>query len=261
MGIFGITVLGSGSSGNATVIHGPEGDLLIDAGFSAKELNARFVAAGLDASKVKALLITHEHSDHVKGCKTFAEKLGIPIYLTRKTLLALEQSGRAGGLRNLFAPGSSFALCGLDVAPFSIQHDASDPVAFTFQFDGLKIGVATDLGAMNMLGLQRLKGCAALVLESNHDLEMLRNSQRPLHTKRRIMGRMGHLNNLDAMQALEEIVSDPCRCLILAHLSRECNDPDLVANLARERLAKLRRDDILLLVAEQGKPTQTVWLR
>ncbi len=261
MGLFGITVLGSGSSGNATVIHGPEGDLLIDAGFSGKELSARFAEAGLDPGQVKAMLITHEHSDHVKGCRVFADRQGIPMYLTHRTLLAMEQSGRLGGSRSLFSPGSSFGLCGVEVSPFSVQHDASDPVAFTFSFDGLKIGVATDLGSLNMLSLQRLKGCSALVLESNHDLDMLRNCQRPIQTKRRIMGRMGHLNNDDAMRALDELVGDGCSCLILAHLSRECNSPELVENLARKQLAKLRRDDILLIVAEQGRPTRTVWLR
>ncbi len=259
-GSFGLTVLGSGSSGNATVVHAPAGDILVDAGFSGKELQARFASAGLDPSRVKALLVTHEHSDHVKGCRIFSERYGVPVYATQRTQAILAQGNWIGERKALIAAGSPFSLCGVEVSPFSVPHDASDPVGYTFSFGGRKIGVATDMGAMNMLSLQRLKGCAALVLESNHDLDMLRNSTRPLHLKRRIMGRLGHMNNVDAMDALEALLTECSQCVILAHLSGECNTLDLVRKMASEKLAKLRRDDILLLVAEQTRPSRTVWL-
>jgi phosphoribosyl 1,2-cyclic phosphodiesterase len=260
-GSFGLTVLGSGSSGNSTVVHAPEGDILVDAGFSGKELQARFRLAGLDPARVKALLVTHEHSDHVKGCRIFSDLFDIPVYVTNRTHEALASGNCIGRKKALISAGSAFRLCGVDITPFSVQHDASDPLGYTFSWNGVKIGVATDLGALNMLASQRLKGCSALVLESNHDMDMLRNSSRPLHLKRRIMGRLGHLNNVDAMSALEDLLTEESRCVILAHLSSECNDLELVRTLASAQLAKMRRDDILLLIAEQAKPIQTVWLR
>ena len=258
---FGITVLGSGSSGNATVVHAPEGDILVDAGFSGREMLKRFTQAKLDPTRVKAMLITHEHSDHVKGCRIFCEQFGVPTYLTKRTQDALSQGKYLGPKQALIAAGSPFMLCGAEISPFSVPHDASDPVGYTFSFGGRKIGLATDLGALNMLSTQRLKGCAALVLESNHDMDMLRNSARPLHLKRRIMGRLGHMNNADAMSALESLLTEGSQCVILAHLSGECNCLDLVRAMAREQLAKMRRDDILLLVAEQERPIETFWLR
>ena len=261
MSSFGLTVLGSGSSGNATVIHAPKGDILVDAGFSGREMVSRFEAAKLDPTRIKAMLVTHEHSDHVKGCRIFSERFNIPVHLTPRTQVALSQGKYLGMNRNLIAAGSSFELCGVEVSPFSVPHDASDPVGYTFSYQGMKIGIATDLGAMNMLSSLRLHGCSALVLESNHDMEMLRNSARPIQLKRRIMGRLGHLNNIDAMAALETLLTECSKCVILAHLSGECNTADLVRSLARAQLAKMRRDDILLLVAEQEKPIQTVWLR
>ena len=224
-------------------------------------MQARFLAASLDPSRVKALLVTHEHSDHVKGCRIFSEQFGVPVYVTQRTQEVLAQGNYIGARRALIASGSPFTICGVEVAPFSVPHDASDPVGYTFSFGGRKIGVATDMGAMNMLSMQRLKGCSALVLESNHDMDMLRNSTRPLHLKRRIMGRLGHMNNLDTMAALESLLTEGSQCVILAHLSGECNSFELVHSLAKAQLAKMRRDDILLLVAEQAKPSQTVWLR
>lgn len=258
---FGITVLGSGSSGNASLIHGPDGAILIDAGFSSKDLHARIRAAGEAPENVKAILVTHEHGDHIKGCRVFADHYKIPTYLTRAACQYLENANLLGERRTLFSPGSAFKVQGLDVEAFSVQHDALDPVGFIISSGGGRIGIATDLGHVNMLGLQRLRGCDALVLESNHDMGMLRASGRPIHLKRRIMGRHGHLNNDDAMEALESLLTPETRFLILAHLSMECNSGELVARLALERLAKLRRTDILLLIAEQAKPIQTVWLR
>lgn len=258
---FGITVLGSGSSGNASVIHAPGGLLLLDAGFSAKELEKRMLARKIDPGRIRAVLISHEHTDHTKGCRVFADRYGICAYMTSTVCQACMRSNLLPGKRTLFVPGESFALCGLTVETFTLPHDALDTVGFTFTApDGRKIGVATDLGHVNTLTLQRLEGCGILMLESNHDPEILRASDRAPSLKRRILSRHGHLSNMDALDALARMIREETRHLILAHISRECNNFDLVENLARNFLENSGRRDIVLDVALPDEPLPTRFL-
>ena len=257
---FGCTILGSGSKGNATVIHGPKGNLLLDAGFSAKELLCRLERVRIDPGSLRGILITHDHSDHTSACRVVSRRLGIPAYFTMETAEGLARcSGRCPDEKYLITPGSPLELCGIHIEPFSVSHD-TPAVAFTFSVHAHKIGFATDLGFVSNLVKTKLAGCELLVLESNYDPARLRASARPITLKRRIAGRQGHLGNPDAMEALAELLAPNTRRLVFAHLSQECNDPSLVAELAESRLAELHRTDVSFRIASQFEPLETFWL-
>ena len=257
---FGCTILGSGSKGNASVIHGPEGNLLLDAGFSAKELMCRLERVNVDPCSLRAILITHDHSDHTSACRIVSDRLGIPAYFMPETFCELSKSAnKVPAHKILITPGSPLDLCGIRVEPFSVSHD-TPAIAFTFTVHAHKIGFATDLGFVSNLAKTRLRGCDLLVLESNYDPAKLRASKRPLKVIRRIAGKQGHLGNPDAMEALAELLSPNTRNLVFAHLSQECNDPGLVAELAESRLAELQRQDISFRIASQFEPLETFWL-
>ena len=259
-GKFGITILGSGSRGNASVIHGTEGTILLDAGFSAKELETRMENSGIDPDSVQGVLITHEHSDHVKGCRTFTKRHHIPAYLTAPVLKEAARGDCQPEKKVIINPGSAFELCGITVEPFTLPHDAVDTVGYVFRACDKKIGVATDLGHLNLLARQKLRGSSLLMLEANHEPTMLKASGRPLQLKRRILSRFGHLSNEDALAALEELLTPESQLLVLAHLSSECNDCDLLADMAEKTLKNLKRTDILLKIAKQETPLETIWL-
>ena len=257
---FGCTILGSGSKGNAAVIHGPEGNLLLDAGFSAKELFCRLERVRIDPCSLRAILITHDHSDHTSACRIVSNRLGIPAYFIPETFCELSKcANKVPEHKILITPGSPLELCGIHVEPFSVSHD-TPAVAYTFTVHAHKIGFATDLGFVSNLVKAKLSGCDLLVLETNYDPGKLRASARPITLKRRIAGRQGHLGNRDAMDALNELLSPNTRGLVFAHLSQECNDPAVVADLAKERLEKLHRQDILFRIASQVDPLETFWL-
>lgn len=256
----GITVLGSGSQGNSILIHNRERGLLVDAGFSRKEILNRLDATGLPHTIVKALLVTHEHEDHIRGCRILADCLDIPSYMTTETYRHMKQNNKTGKKNILFDPGTPFQVEGFAIEPFVVQHDALQTVGFVISAETGRVGVATDLGQVNNLVKTRLTGCDALILESNYDQQMLRDAERPLFIKRRIMGRHGHLNNEDAIRAFDDLLTERTKFLFLAHISGECNSHELVRNLAAEKLKIMKRPDILLTIAEQVKPTQTIWI-
>lgn len=256
----GITVLGSGSRGNAVLVHTPTEGILIDSGFTCKEMLARMAVVQVAPEIIRGLLITHEHTDHIRGMRRLAAQLEIPTYLSAATYRYLEAAGQTGPKNVLFEAGTEFRIGAFAVQSFPVPHDAIEPVGFIISYQGDKIGVATDLGTVNRLIQQRLHDCTVLMLESNHDLEMLKTSERPLNLKRRIMGKHGHLNNDDALASLGELLTARTRVLFLSHLSEECNCAQLLLNIAREKLAELNRNDILLQIALQAKPLPTVWL-
>ena len=160
-------------------------------------------------------------------------------------------------LRRKYAEGSAFDLCGVHIEPFAVSHDVT-AVGFAFTVPGRKIGYATDLGFISELAKVRLNGCDLLVLESNYDTKMLRMSKRQIQTKRRIAGNFGHLGNAQAMIALEELLAPNTKHLILAHISGECNDPEILNPLAEARLAELNRKDISFCLASQSDPLDTI---
>lgn len=249
------TALGSGSGGNAFAVRAPEDDstLLVDAGFSCRELCARMAAAGIAPESVRALLLTHDHSDHVAGCRVFCDRLRIPLFAGCRTVNFLDGHGGLPARAYEFEPGAAFSLEGFDVRTFPVSHDADDPVGFVFRRGGAALGIATDLGIVDDPVREALAGCDMLVLEANYDDAMLDASRRPLQLKRRIRGRRGHLGNGDAMRALPELIGSATRMLTLVHVSRECNDYTLVRELAQETLAGMDRSDIYLDVAVQDE--------
>lgn len=256
----GITILGSGSSGNSIVIHTERDALLIDAGFSARELRRRMASKGIDETMVRAVLVTHEHSDHVCGLRVTAKQLGLPIYANRGTAEVLRNRDDKLGSLTIFASGSSFAIGEFTIEPFTIPHDAYDPVAFVVKHGPVKVGIATDLGHVNELVSYQLRECDALVVESNHDLGMLRNSDRKWSLKQRILGRHGHLSNEDGLELLRKVMHIKTRHVVLAHASRECNDYGLVEQGLRRCLAELGREDIAWQIATQDEGAQTIWV-
>jgi phosphoribosyl 1,2-cyclic phosphodiesterase len=232
-----LTILGSGSSGNCAYVETDEARILVDAGFSGRQIRKRLAAIGRTPEKLTGILVTHEHSDHVQGLEALAAKLHIPVYCNRPTQEAVQyQLGKKLDYR-LFATGASFELGDVCVETFSIPHDAQEPVGFLLRTPAGNIGFLTDLGHATRLVLERVRPANVLVLESNHDVKMLQDCpRRPWSLKQRILGRHGHLSNEAAAEAAEQIMSADLRHLYLGHLSRECNKPELAQNVMAEKL-------------------------
>lgn len=243
--------LGSGSSGNCYYIGSENCGLLLDAGFSAKETFARLQHAGVAPSKIKGIVISHEHSDHVKGLGPVARKLNIPVYLNSATHSAI--GGRYGKLPSveLFDTGHSFEAGGLIVTPFSIPHDAVDPCAFVFRVNGSSAAVVTDVGAPTTLMREKMRGVSHIAIESNHDLAMLQAGPYPWDLKQRIASRFGHLSNEACGELLRELVHPGLQGVTLAHLSKINNHPDLARLAAEDALAG---SGVAFTVAGQDAP-------
>jgi phosphoribosyl 1,2-cyclic phosphodiesterase len=247
-----VTVLGSGSAGNAVAVCLDDELLLVDAGFSAKELQRRLNSAGLGDQPVAGVLLSHEHGDHVKGARVFSSRRdNAPAFANSLTAERLMTSGKAPEALYIFSNGMPFQVGRFTVEAFSICHDAIDPVGFIISSSAGKIAVATDVGYLGKMVPRKLHNANIIVLESNHDPELVRRSSRPPRVQQRIMGRRGHLSNADAMAALPDIVGPATRHLVLAHLSEDCNCPKLAAELATRSLAELGRADVSVSVALQ----------
>lgn len=263
-----VTVLASGSKGNCTLVCSSKTHLLIDAGLSCRELLRRLVRCGEDPCALDAVLITHEHTDHIAGLRVLARKLKIPIYITGATYEAYRQSVRdAAGhrapleRRETFSSGSGFQIGDISVMPFTIPHDAVDPVGFTFRADGIKLGVCTDLGYMPASVSNHLRGCHVLMIESNHDLELLRGGPYPWSVKQRVMSRVGHLSNDALADFLTTDYDGGAEFLILAHLSEQNNHPEIARMTAERALGEQR--SLLhnrLMLAPQHEPLAAVRL-
>jgi phosphoribosyl 1,2-cyclic phosphodiesterase len=249
-------VLASGSSGNVAFVATNRTRILVDAGLSVKELLRRLAAIGEAADAFDAILVTHEHSDHVCGLLRLARKLKLktPIYVSRLTHPMIDWEGCAPPVER-FQAGTDWTIGDIKVESFTIPHDAVDPVGFRFCAEGVRIGIATDLGYMPESIKYRLQGCQALLLESNHDLEMLKVGPYPWQVKQRVMGRNGHLSNHVVCDYLESEFDRATETLILGHLSEHNNHPEIVrmgAAMALEQRGVAPR----LVVAEQKNPTE-----
>ncbi len=254
-------VLASGSSGNCIWVEGGGTRLLIDCGLGRKETRARLAWAGIEADRLDAVLLTHEHSDHAAGVGLASRSFGAPLYATWPAFAQLER--RLGPLAGLveFAAGQSFEVGGLHVTPFSLPHDAADPVGFIIDDGVSRLGVATDLGQPTRLALERLRGCQALVLESNHDPAMLEGGPYPWHLKQRIAGRLGHLSNGESAGLLASLLHAGLRCVVLAHLSQTNNEPALALAAAREALTAAGiNGEVALSVGRQERPGPVIEL-
>lgn len=223
------TILASGSTGNAVVVRNGETTLMIDAGLSVKKLDELLEGRGLNGKDLDAILVTHEHSDHIKGLGAFARKYNLPIYANAKTWEAMEP--RLGALeeaqRHVFDTGEVLDFGLLKVESFAVSHDAAEPVGFCFYHGDQKLSLATDLGYVSPNVRERITDSDVLILESNHDIEMLRVGKYPWNLKRRILGDTGHLSNDAAGEALCSVVTERTKRVYLAHLSQDHNLMDL----------------------------------
>jgi phosphoribosyl 1,2-cyclic phosphodiesterase len=337
-----MTVLASGSKGNSTVVASSRTQILVDAGLSCRELLKRMELAGEDPAKMDAVLITHEHQDHVQGVAVLARRLGIPVYFTeathrawmrwmmphkrmtyadwlaqrqgdlaRREQKAPPETGEAAGGETVetgrgaspipgpnpeefveperilqdedaesdqeasvsqkdadpcalpgveyFAAGCGFSIGDIAITPFTIPHDAADPVGFVFEAEGIRMGMATDLGYMPTNVKMALRKCDVLMLESNHDLEMLRDGPYPWSVKQRVMSRVGHLSNDAAAEFLEKNYDGYASYVVLAHLS-ECNNLPELARVMAERALRDRMSLLTnkLMLAEQKTPLEPI---
>lgn len=222
--------LGSGSEGNALVVQAGADCLMVDCGFSTREAGRRLARLGLSPSSLTGLLVTHEHDDHSGGVFALARAAGAPVWLTRGTLAALREADPAvddGVEVRLVAGGLEHVLDGIEIRPFTVPHDAREPVQYVFSDGRARLGVLTDLGHPTAHVASMLSGCDALVLECNHDADMLAGGAYPAWLKRRIGGRHGHLSNAQAAELLSVLDRSRLRHLLAAHLSRSNNRPEL----------------------------------
>ncbi len=224
-GQLSVCMLASGSKGNAVYISDGGTTLLIDAGLSGVEIERRLQAHSLDPRNIDAMIVSHEHADHIRGVGILSRRFDIPVYITKKT--GREASTTIGNISDMrtFSCGHSFSINSLEIHPFSTTHDAEDPAGFTISRNGQKIGIATDLGIATAMVKHNLKGCNLLILEANHDPEMLMNGPYPWPLKQRIKGRTGHLSNQASGELLSELKHDKLQHVILAHLSETNNTP------------------------------------
>ena len=226
------TSLGSGSSGNGLVVECGRTRVMMDCGFSLADTTARLERAGLAPSDITALVVTHEHEDHLGGVARFARRHAIPVYLTRGTAQWLPPDFPAVLMRYIDSH-QPFEVQEVAVEPFPVPHDAREPVQYVFSDGAARLGVVTDLGTITQHVVEKLSGCHALVIECNHDLDMLMGGPYPDGLKRRVSGRFGHLSNADAGRLVAALDRGNLRHLIAAHLSQQNNTPALaVAALA-----------------------------
>lgn len=227
--------LASGSKGNCLVVEAGTTRVLLDCGLAPRETERRLARLGLAPSDVSAIVLTHEHDDHAGHAFAFAAAHRLPVWLTFGTRAALEDAGKTNGAEIRLIDGrSALALDGLEVRPFTVPHDAREPVQFVFSDGASRLGVLTDIGAPTPHVAATLSGCEALVLECNHDLALLRSGGYPNWLKERIAGPFGHLDNGAAEQLLGALDRTRLQHVICAHLSAQNNRPDLArAALAR----------------------------
>ncbi len=252
------SVLGSGSRGNSVFIESGKTGILIDAGFSGKEIETRLRSIGRDLSNVHAVCLTHEHNDHLRGIGVISRRCKIPTYSNSGTFAAGEkQMGKLFGHLE-FETGDFLQIGDLEVRSFQISHDTADPVGYVVSNGTKSIGYCTDTGKISHLISRRLAACNGLILEFNHNLHMLKNGPYPLHLQQRIRSSQGHLCNEDAAQLLAHLIGDHLRTVVLAHLSETNNTPDLAREAAI--LSVQEWGNTSLLIASQVKATMLVQL-
>ncbi|MDM8246132.1 MBL fold metallo-hydrolase [Collinsella tanakaei] len=235
-------ILGSGSKGNCALVEGPQGLIMIDNGFSRREVLSRMHDLGLNEGDVRALVLTHEHTDHVSGISVWCRAFPVELYASVGT------PGMRKYLAELpfceFIPGTSFTVAGVTVATFGTSHDVTNPVGFRFSCDGDAIGYATDTGVLPERALATLADARILALESNHDVPMLRTGPYPRYLQDRIISERGHLSNAQAADAATQLVTSRTEQLIAMHISQENNRPSLAVRSFAEALGAQLDNDL-----------------
>jgi phosphoribosyl 1,2-cyclic phosphodiesterase len=251
-------VLASSSSGNSTFIRTERTRILVDTGLSKRDILARLAAINEDAEKLDAILITHEHSDHVSGLVSMARHSNAPVFITRLTAPAIPW-GEFTPKLDCFQAGTTFTVGDIDIDSFTVPHDAIDPVGFCFRSGGIKVGVVTDLGYVPDSIKFHLRGADLLVLESNHDLEMLKVGPYPWSVKQRVMGRKGHLSNEVVSDFIRRDLDTSISTLVLGHLSEHNNHPEIVRNMGLHALDRAGRSLFTRLVVANPKEQTEVF--
>ncbi len=255
-----LIALASGSQGNAAFVEIEATRLLIDAGLPVKELEARLVGCGVDPARIDAVLLSHEHYDHVRGALKFSRRFGVPVVASWDTLHAMDRSPQAFAGWIELAVGRDVKLGSVTVSSFPVPHDAACPVGFVIAANGVRVGVATDLGHATPEIVESLAGCDVLMLESNHDPLLLSQGPYPWRLKQRVAGRMGHLSNSEAAALIKHTVDERCRCIVLAHISEKNNTPELARASAFRALRARGLEDVEVRVARFDKPLAPVTL-
>ncbi len=256
------TILGSGSAGNCAYLEAGETRLLIDAGFSAKQIRERLAGIGRAPEGLTGILVTHEHGDHICGLGTLCSKVPVPIFANRFTREAIERDFPKTKFNfRTFQTGADFALGEVHVQTFSVPHDAMDPVGFLLETNGGNLGFLTDLGHVTKLIMERVRRSHVLVLEANHDVKLLQDdTKRPWSTKQRILSRHGHLSNDAAAEVAADLVATELRDIYLGHLSRDTNRPELALRTVGNRLKSLGADHLRLHSTSHDVPCPSLTL-
>jgi phosphoribosyl 1,2-cyclic phosphodiesterase len=230
-----LTLLGSGSSGNATLVSDGTTHVLVDAGLSGRETARRLRECGLEPDDISAIVVSHEHGDHCRGVAPFVKDLAIPVFMTDEVFRSADMHLDPAKHRPIRS-GEQFDVHGICFTSFPVPHDSVDPLGFIIESAGIKLGIVLDLGYLSNLVLERLRGCDGIVIESNHDVRMLKVGPYPWALKQRVMSRRGHLSNDSVAQYLGNDFDGKARHVILAHLSKKNNLPELALLSAQRAL-------------------------
>ena len=252
-----VCILASGSKGNAIYVSDGATAILVDAGLSGVAIERRLKSRALSPKSLDGIVVSHEHTDHIQAAGVLSRRYKLPVYISRKTKKVASQLGNVHELKT-FACGSTFQINKLTLHPFAVSHDAQDPVGFTIAQNGTTIGIATDLGIATSMVKEHLKGCALLILESNHDSAMLVNGPYPWPIKQRIKSRTGHLSNVQSKNLLKQLLHNQLQYVILAHLSEINNTPQKAFNEVAKALNQCK---VRLTVAEQNACGPILYLK
>ena len=243
--------LGSGSKGNAALVNAGDTLLMLDCGFTVKEALSRLQRSEVDPHRLTAIIVTHEHSDHISGVGALARKLNVPVWMTAGTArAAARRLGKVPDL-NFFDPHTSFSIGDIEIEPFPVPHDAYEPAQFVFQAGGRRLGILTDVGSSTSHIEQMLSDCDALALECNHDVGMLQRGPYPQSLKDRVAGRLGHLSNDSAAELLGRIDQSRLQQVVAVHLSETNNSPAL-AQVALASAMGMGSDRIIVADQDEG---------
>jgi phosphoribosyl 1,2-cyclic phosphodiesterase len=254
--VFSLTMLGSGSAGNSALVATDHCKILVDGGLSARQIVLRLEQSGVSPQQLDGVLLTHEHGDHVCGLEVLCRKFHVPIYCNALTAEAIRCGGALERHRRwrIFRTGAEFSICDIMVQTFPVPHDAVDPIGFAFYAGASGLGFITDLGYATKMIVERLRQVHTLVIETNHDEKLLQNDKhRPWPVKQRIQSRHGHLSNNAAAGVIEQLLPGKIERVVLGHLSRDCNTPELALGVIRELLLKCGRSDMEVSCATQSK--------
>ncbi|NGX42236.1 MAG: putative metallo-hydrolase YycJ [Chlamydiae bacterium] len=253
----GFCTLASGSRGNCTYLGTENTKILVDAGISGKAIKNKLAEIDVDIADIDAILITHEHTDHIQGLRVLAYRMGIPVFANQETAKGIVAHYSDCPKFKIFSTGETFEFGDLEIHPFSIQHDTLDPVAFTIRLNSLKLGFCTDLGFVTSLVRNRLIECDHLYIEANHQPSMVHACARPMFYKQRVLGRTGHLSNEACGELLRDIAHPNLKSVHLAHLSQECNSPETAISVINDILQE-KGINLDMCVAPQNKISKAI---